>query len=116
LLDQHGISVELIDVQTLLPFDLNEVIVESIEKTNKVVFLDEDVPGGATGYMMQQVLDKGGAYSYLDAPPVVISANAHRTPYGSDGDYFTKPQTTDVFKAVYKMMNEYDPQSYPASF
>jgi pyruvate/2-oxoglutarate/acetoin dehydrogenase E1 component/TPP-dependent pyruvate/acetoin dehydrogenase alpha subunit len=113
-LSEVGISVELIDVQTLLPFDLNGIIAESVKKTNKVVFLDEDVPGGATSYMMQQVLEKQRAYQYLDAEPRTISSRAHRPAYGTDGDYFSKPNAEDIFQVVYNLMNEYDPISYPS--
>ena len=112
-LSKLGISVELIDVQTLLPFDLKGVIVNSIKKTNRVLFLDEDVPGGATAYMMQQILDEQNGYQYLDSKPVALSAKPHRTPYGADGDYFTKPNSEDVFKAVYEIMNEAYPNKYP---
>lgn len=108
-----GISAELIDVQTLLPFDLKGIIVKSLEKTNRVLFLDEDVPGGATGYMMQQVLDVQNGYQYLDSKPVTLSAHPHRPPYGADGDYFSKPNVEDVFRCVYEMMNEVNPKKYP---
>ncbi|MBJ7428477.1 MAG: transketolase, partial [Bacteroidia bacterium] len=104
-----GISVELIDVQTLLPFDINHSIVESIKKTNKVIFLDEDVPGGATAYMMQQVLENQGAYQYLDYKPITISAKAHRPPYGTDGDYWSKPNAEEIFEVVCNMMSDYEP-------
>ncbi|RMG86504.1 MAG: transketolase [Bacteroidetes bacterium] len=109
LLKQKGISVELIDVQTLLPFDLEHRIVESLKKTNRVVFLDEDVPGGATSFMMREVLEVQGGYRYLDSEPVTITAKAHRPPYGTDGDYFTKPNPEDVFEAIYKMVYEAEP-------
>jgi pyruvate/2-oxoglutarate/acetoin dehydrogenase E1 component/TPP-dependent pyruvate/acetoin dehydrogenase alpha subunit len=111
-LEETGISVELVDVQSLLPFDVNKMIVESLKKTNKVVFLDEDVPGGATAYMLQQVLEKQGGYLYLDSAPKTISARPHRPAYGSDGDYFSKPNSEDIFQAIYNMMNEYDPEEY----
>jgi len=112
-LEEQGISVELIDVQSLLPFDLDNQIVESLKKTNKIVFLDEDVPGGATAYMMQHVLEKQEGYLHLDAQPKTISSRAHRPAYGTDGDYFSKPSAEDVFAVVYGMMNEYDPANYP---
>ena len=108
-MNAHGISVELIDVQTLLPFDLEQVIVRSVEKTNKVVFLDEDVPGGATAFMMQEVLEKQNAYRYLDAEPITITASDHRPPFGSDGDYFSKPNAEDVFETILQMMISYHP-------
>lgn len=112
-LAEIGISVELIDVQTLLPFDINHSIVESIKKTNKVIFLDEDVPGGATAYMMQQVLENQGAYQYLDYKPITISAKAHRPPYGTDGDYWSKPNAEEIFEVVCNMMSEYEPGYFP---
>lgn len=109
LLDEYGISVELIDPQTLLPFDLHHRIVESVKKTGRVVFLDEDMPGGGTAYMMQEVLERQGGYRYLDSPPVTIAARPHRPPYGSDGDYFCKPQAEDVFDAIHRTMKEANP-------
>jgi pyruvate/2-oxoglutarate/acetoin dehydrogenase E1 component/TPP-dependent pyruvate/acetoin dehydrogenase alpha subunit len=112
-LAEIGISVELIDVQTLLPFDINHSIVESIKKTNKVIFLDEDVPGGATAYMMQQVLENQGAYQYLDYKPITISAKAHRPPYGTDGDYWSKPNAEEIFEVVCQMMSDYEPGYFP---
>lgn len=112
MLEEHGISVELIDVQSLLPFDLEHRILESLQKTNRILFLDEDVPGGATAYMMQQVLEVQGGYRYLDSPAKTLTARAHRTPYGSDGDYFGKPNAEDVFETVYQMMREADPLGF----
>jgi pyruvate/2-oxoglutarate/acetoin dehydrogenase E1 component len=106
LVEKQGISVELIDIQTLLPFDLEQVIVESLKKTNRVLFLDEDVPGGATAYMMQEVLEKQSGYQYLDAKPRTLSAKANRTAYGSDGDYFVKPNAEDVADLLLEMMIE----------
>ena len=110
LLEKNHISVELIDVQSLIPFDLEHQIVESIKKTNRVIFMDEDVPGGGSAYMMQKVLEEQKAYQYLDANPQTLSAKAHRSPYGSDGDYFTKPNPEDVFEKVYQMMHEAEPR------
>lgn len=115
-LEQIGIGVELIDVQTLLPFDRTHTILASIKKTNRVLFLDEDVPGGATAYMMQQVLEKQGAYFFLDAEPRTLSAKDHRTAYGTDGDYFSKPSADDVFELAYQMMQEARPEQYPPLF
>lgn len=106
LLNGFNISVELIDVQTLMPFDLEGVIVESLKKTNRVIFMDEDIPGGATAYMMREVLEKWDGYQYLDAKPVTLTAAAHRTPFGSDGDYFSKPNPEDVFDTIIKVINE----------
>jgi pyruvate/2-oxoglutarate/acetoin dehydrogenase E1 component len=113
LLAEVGISVEVVDVQTLLPFDVNQQIVESIKKTNRVIFADEDVPGGASAYLMQQVLEGQNAYPYLDSPPRCLAAKAHRPPYGSDGDYFSKPNPDDVFELAYALMNEADPRRFP---
>lgn len=115
-LQEKGISVELIDVQTLLPFDVEGDICKSIEKTNKVIFIDEDVPGGATAYMMQQVIEKQDGYFQLDSKVRTLSSKAHRPAYGSDGDYFSKPSQDDIFEAVYEIMHEYDPQEYPALY
>ncbi len=112
-LAQMGISVEVIDVQTLLPFDVHHLIAKSIKKTNRVLFTDEDVPGGASAYMMQQVLEEQEVYRYLDSAPRTLSAKAHRPPYGSDGDYFSKPNVDDVIEAVYALMNEADPARFP---
>ncbi|RSK29523.1 alpha-ketoacid dehydrogenase subunit alpha/beta [Hymenobacter metallilatus] len=111
-----GISVEVIDVQTLLPFDVDHVIADSLQRTNRVLFADEDVPGGATAYMLQQVLDEQQAYRFLDSQPRCLSAQAHRPPYGSDGDYFSKPNAEDVFDAVYEIMQEADPKRFPAIY
>lgn len=116
LLKEHGISVELIDVQSLLPFDLESRIVQSLKKTNRVVFMDEDVPGGATAFMMREVLEQQNGYRYLDAAPTTITAWEHRPPYGSNGDYFTKPNPEDVFETVYNIMHEADPKRFPARF
>ncbi|MEI8134076.1 MAG: thiamine pyrophosphate-dependent enzyme [bacterium] len=113
-LQKFGISVELIDVQTLLPFDIHGVIAKSLKKTNRIVFLDEDVPGGATAFMMQEVLEKQGGYTSLDSAPVTITSKAHRPAYGSDGDYFSKPNADDIFQSIYSMMNEADSSKYPA--
>lgn len=113
ILHKMGITVELIDVQTLVPFDLTGVIVESLKKTNAVVFLDEDVPSGATAYMMQHVLELQNGYRYLDAKPLTITAKPHRPPYGSDGDYFSKPNPEDVVQTIYNMMQERMPSRFP---
>ena len=115
-LEKAGISAEVIDVQTLLPFDIHSTIVESLKKTNRVVFADEDVPGGATAYMMQQVLELQNGYQYLDSKPLTIAAKEHRPAYASDGDYFTKPSTEDVFEKVYALMREVNPAKYPSLY
>ncbi len=115
-LEDFGIDVELIDVQTLLPFDLNQVIAKSIQKTNKVLFFDEDVPGGATSYMMQQVIEGQKAFRYLDAEPRTLTAKEHRAAYATDGDYFSNPNAEDVFEAVYQIMHGYNPAKFPKIF
>ncbi|MEM1327193.1 MAG: thiamine pyrophosphate-dependent enzyme [Bacteroidota bacterium] len=112
MLKSFGIAVELIDVQSLLPFDLNSQIVTSIQKTNRLLILDEDVPGGASAYILQQILEEQNAYRYLDANPITLTAKAHRPPYGSDGDYFTKPNAEDVFDAIYEVIQEAQPNRF----
>ncbi len=113
MLAKVGIEVELIDVRSLLPFDVNGRIVESLKKTSRILFLDEDVPGGATAYMMQEVIEKQEGFYWLDSEPRTLTATAHRPAYGSDGNYFSKPNAEDVFEAVYNMMNEAEPARYP---
>ena len=116
LLADVGVDVELIDVQSLLPFDVNGVILESLKKTNRIVFADEDVPGGATAYMMQQVIEAQNGYYWLDSEPRTLSAKAHRPAYGTDGDYFSKPNVESVFETVYALMHESNPKRYPLFF
>ncbi len=111
-----GISVELIDIQTLVPFDTNHLISKSIQKTNKVLFVDEDVPGGGTAYMMQKVLEEQKAFQFLNSPPRTLSAKAHRGAYGTDGEYFSKPNTETIFEAVYEIMNKANPVRYPGLY
>ena len=113
LLESIGISVELIDVQTLVPFDLEHRIVESLKKTNRIVFMDEDVPGGTTAYMMQQVLETQNGYRYLDAAPITLSGKEHRPAFTDDGDYFSKPAAEHVFRCIYQVMQETDPRQFP---
>ncbi len=113
LLEPFNVSVELIDLQTLTPFDKNHSIVNSIKKTNRLVVLDEDVPGGASAYILQKVLEEQNAYNYLDSTPTTITSKEHRPAYGSDGDYFSKPSADDVFDILYKIMNESNPTKYP---
>jgi len=112
-LKEFNISVELIDVQTLLPFDIEESIAASVRKTNRVIFFDEDVPGGATAYMMQKVLEEQGAFRYLDSEPRTLAAREHRPAYSTDGDYFSNPNSENVFEAVFDMMHEANPARYP---
>jgi len=113
MLDEKGISVELIDVQSLLPFDINHSIVESIKKTNRVVFMDEDVKGGATAFMMQKVLEEQRGYRYLDGEPKTLTSQDHRPAYGTDGDYFSKSNAEELFDTIYTLMNESNPSHYP---
>ena len=108
-----GISCELIDAQTLMPFDVHHSIVESLKKTNKIVFVDEDVSGGATGYMMHKVLEEQDGFKYLDAKPMTISSRDHRPAYGSDGDFFSKPSAESIFEKIASLMHEYDPIKFP---
>ncbi|MFN8385092.1 MAG: thiamine pyrophosphate-dependent enzyme [Anaerolineales bacterium] len=112
-LSKVGIDVEVIDVQSLLPFDVHGMIVESLKKTNRILFVDEDVPGGTSAYMMQEVIEKQGGYFHLDSPARTLSGKAHRPAYGSDGDYWSKPNAETIFDAVYEMMSEVDPGKYP---
>jgi pyruvate/2-oxoglutarate/acetoin dehydrogenase E1 component/TPP-dependent pyruvate/acetoin dehydrogenase alpha subunit len=111
-----GIETEIVDVQSLLPFDLHGVIGESLKKTNRILFLDEDVPGGTSAYMMQEVLEKQSGYNWLDSAPRTLSAKAHRPAYGTDGNYWSKPNAEQIFETVYEIMNEADPQKYPMFF
>ena len=113
-LEEAAISVEIIDVQTLLPFDINNCITKSLKKTNRILFLDEDVPGGTSAFMMQKTLAEQNAFQYLDSPPHCLSAKDHRPAYGTDGDYFSKPSADDVFDSVYAIMHETNPKMYPA--
>lgn len=112
-LEQFGISAEVIDVQSLLPFDIHSSIKEHIKNTGRLLVIDEDVPGGASAYILQKIVDEQDAYLYLDSKPQTLSAKAHRPAYGSDGDYFSKPSADDVFEKVYKIMREVDPEQYP---
>ncbi len=112
----HDIDVELIDVQSLMPFDVHSRIVESLKKTNRVLFLDEDVPGGTSAFMMQEVLEKQGGYQWLDSAPRTLTGKAHRPAYGSDGNYWSKPNAEDIFYTIYRMMHEAQPQRYPIFF
>ena len=112
-LTKVGISVELIDVQTLLPFDIYGIIGNSVRKTNRILFLDEDFPGGATAYMLQQVVEHQQIFRYLDSEPKTLTAKEHRGAFGSDGDYFCKPNAEDVFNAINNMMHEVNPKKFP---
>jgi pyruvate/2-oxoglutarate/acetoin dehydrogenase E1 component/TPP-dependent pyruvate/acetoin dehydrogenase alpha subunit len=112
MLASVGIEIEVIDVQSLLPFDIHSHILESLKKTSRILFVDEDVPGGATAFMLQQVLERQGGYAWLDSAPRTLSAQSHRPAYGSDGDYWSKPNADTIFDAVYEIMHEVDPHSY----
>ncbi|MFY0689445.1 MAG: transketolase [Cyclobacteriaceae bacterium] len=115
-LSKIGISMEVIDVQSLLPFDLSGTIVGSIKKTNRVIFADEDVPGGASAFMMRNVLDRDQGYQYLDSSPITLTAKEHRPAYGTDGDYFSKPSVEDIVETAYNVMSEADPIKFPALY
>lgn len=108
-----GIDAEIIDVQSLLPFDLNQDIVKSVAKTNRLMVIDEDMPGGASAYILDQIINKQGAFKYLDSVPKTLAAKPHRPAYGTDGDYFSKPSTEDVFEAIYDVMHESNPTNFP---
>ena len=112
-LKEHGISVELIDAQSLFPFDIAHDCIQSIKKTNRIVIVDEDVEGGASSYLLQKLIEEQNAYLYLDAKPLTITAKDHRSAYGSDGDYFSKPNAEEIFNKVYAIMNEAEPLNYP---
>ncbi|MHB8089742.1 MAG: transketolase C-terminal domain-containing protein, partial [Anaerolineaceae bacterium] len=113
MLSAVGIDIEVIDVQSLLPFDINGMIVESLKKTSRVLFLDEDMPGGATAYMMQQVLEVQKGYQYLDSQPRTLTAANHRPSYGADGNYYSKPNSESIFDVVYDLMKEQAPSRFP---
>ena len=112
-LQQVGIDAEVIDIQSLLPLDINHQMVKSVEKTNRLLVIDEDVPGGASAYILQHIVDQQNGYQYLDSKPQTLTAKQHRPAYGTDGDYFSKPSTEDVFEKVYEMMHETDPVKFP---
>ena len=109
----NGISIEVIDIQTLIPFDINKNIFNSITKTNNLLIVDEDVPGGASAYILQQLLEKQKIFKHLDSEPVLLSAKAHRPAYGSDGDYFSKPSFDDIYETAYNIMHDLNPNKYP---
>jgi len=108
-----GIDIEVIDAQSLLPFDVKHNVVKSIQKTNRLLVVDEDVPGGCSAYLLQEILDKQDAYNYLDSAPQALTAFAHRPAYATDGDYFSKPNAEDIFEKIYGIMHESDPKNYP---
>jgi pyruvate/2-oxoglutarate/acetoin dehydrogenase E1 component len=116
LLAKVGIEAEVIDVQTLLPFDLGHRIVQSLEKTARLVIVDEDVPGGASAFILREVLEVQNGYRWLDSPPRTLAGAQHRPAYGSDGDYFSKPNRESIFEAVYELLHEAEPKAFPAFF
>jgi len=111
-LAQVDIDIEIIDAQSLLPFDINHDVVKSIQKTNRLIVIDEDVPGGASAYLLNEILEKQNAYEFLDSKPITLTAKEHRTSYGTDGDYFSKPNAEDIFETIYNMMHEVNPSKY----
>ncbi|TWI00420.1 pyruvate/2-oxoglutarate/acetoin dehydrogenase E1 component [Flavobacterium tiangeerense] len=115
-LQEVGIDCEVIDLQSLLPFDINKDIIKSIAKTNRLLVIDEDVPGGASAYIMQQILEEQNAYEHLDSKPQTLTAKAHRPAYGTDGDYFSKPSAEDIYEKVYDMMHEVNPLKFPSLY
>ncbi|MFI0490509.1 thiamine pyrophosphate-dependent enzyme [Flavobacterium sp.] len=115
-LQETGIDCEIIDIQSLLPFDVNKDIVKSIAKTNRLLVIDEDVPGGASAYILQQIIENQDGYNHLDSKPQTLTAKAHRPAYGTDGDYFSKPSIEDIFERVYAMMNEVNPSKFPGLY
>ena len=112
-LQEVGINSEVIDAQSLLPFDINHDVVKSVQKTNRLLIIDEDVPGGCSAYLLNEIIEKQGAYKYLDSAPQTLSAKAHRPAYGTDGDYFSKPNAEDIFEKVYAIIHESNPEDYP---
>jgi pyruvate/2-oxoglutarate/acetoin dehydrogenase E1 component/TPP-dependent pyruvate/acetoin dehydrogenase alpha subunit len=111
-----GIDCEIIDLQSLLPFDVNQDIIKSVAKTNRLLVIDEDLPGGASAYILQQIIEQQDAYNYLDSKPQTLTAKEHRPAYGTDGDYFSKPSTEDIYEKVYAMMNEVNPSKFPSLY
>ncbi len=113
-LDNLGVSCEIIDIQSLIPFDNSNLIIESLKKTNKLLIIDEDLPGGASSYILQKVIQERDGFQYLDSTPLTLTSKAHRPAYGTDGDYFSKPSIDDIIETAYAIMNEYDPINYPS--
>jgi len=112
-LEKLNISLEVIDLQTLIPFDTPKTIKHSLEKTNKLLIVDEDVPGGASAYILKKIIEDQDGYHFLDSKPVTLTAKDHRPPYGSDGDYFSKPSIDDIVEKAFDIMNDYNPKKYP---
>jgi pyruvate/2-oxoglutarate/acetoin dehydrogenase E1 component len=111
-----GIDVEIIDVQSLLPFDINQDILKSISQTNRLLVVDEDVPGGGSAYILQQILEVQKGYFQLDSQPKTLTSQSHRPAYGTDGDYFSKPSAEDIYEKIYEMMSEDNPLKYPSLY
>ena len=115
-LAQIDIHIELIDIQSLLPFDVNQDCVKSLKKTNKLIVIDEDLPGGASAYILQEILENQNGYQYLDSKPTTLTAKEHRTAYGTDGDYFSKPSAEDIFEKIYEIMHEGNPNKFKSLY
>ena len=113
---QIGIDIEIIDAQSLLPFDINHDTLKSVAKTNRLLIVDEDVPVGASAYLLQQIIEEQDGYQYLDSKPATLTSKAHRPAYVSDGDYFSKPSAEDIFEKIYEMMHEADPNKYKSLY
>ena len=111
-IQKYNIDCEVIDVQSLIPFDLSKNISKSIIKTNRLMIIDEDVPGGGSSFILQELLNNQDVYEYLDSKPYLVTAKEHRPPYGSDGDYISKPSFEDIFEEIYTVMNEVNPNKY----
>ena len=115
-LEQLGISAEVIDAQSLLPFDIKGDVAKSLAKTNRLLIIDEDVPGGASAFLLQEIIEKQGGYFSLDSAPTTLTAKAHRPAYATDGDYFSKPSVDDMVEKVYEIMHEVKPTVFPAIY
>jgi pyruvate/2-oxoglutarate/acetoin dehydrogenase E1 component len=113
---EADINIEIIDIQSLIPFDIDHEITKSIMKTNRLLIVDEDVPGAASAYILQKIVEEQNAYEYLDSKPQTLTAKDHRPAYNSDGDYFSKPSIEDIYEKIYLIMNEVNPQKYPALY
>jgi pyruvate/2-oxoglutarate/acetoin dehydrogenase E1 component len=112
-LEKLGVSCEIIDIQSLIPFDNNNLIVESLKRTNKLLIVDEDLPGGASSYILQKIIQERNGFQYLDSSPITLTSKAHRPAYGTDGDYFSKPSMDDIIETAYSIMNDYNPNNFP---
>ena len=115
-MESVGINAEIIDAQSLLPFDINQDVVKSIAKTNRLLIIDEDVPGGASAFLLQEIIEKQNGYQYLDSAPQTLCSKSHRPAYGTDGDYFSKPSIEDIFEKVHAIMHEAQPHKYSSLY